>query len=114
MIVRMLKLLACSAAVCLAIVQPTLAQGVITTFAGTDWVFPGDGKPAIDAPLGSLGGITVDPGGNPVFVDKDNCIVARINPDATLSVIAGNGFCFDSGENGPATSAGLSQPYDVT
>ncbi len=22
------------------------AQGVMTTFAGNDWVFPGDGKPA--------------------------------------------------------------------
>jgi len=40
------------------------AQGVITTFAGTDWVFAGDGKPALDAALGMVSGITVDQAGN--------------------------------------------------
>jgi hypothetical protein len=38
-------------------------QGVITTFAGADWVFSGDRKPAIEAPLGVVSGIAVDQGG---------------------------------------------------
>jgi len=33
------------------------AQPVITTVAGTDWLFPGDGRPAIEAPLGGLAGM---------------------------------------------------------
>jgi hypothetical protein len=41
------------------------AQSVLTTFAGTDWVFPGDGKPALNVPIGDLSGITLDPDGNP-------------------------------------------------
>src|SRR5438093_9955976 len=74
-------------------------QGVMTTFAGTDWVFPGDGTPALSAPLGSLTGIAVDSQGNPVVIDAGNCIVARIKRDGTLSIIAGNsvtleGNCF--------------------
>jgi DNA-binding beta-propeller fold protein YncE len=94
------------------------AQGVMTTYVGTDWVFPGDGLPALNAPLGPLWGITLDPDGNPVLVDHNNCIVAKIRPDATLSVIAGNGFCgltfLLSGDGGPATSAKIWLPYSAT
>jgi uncharacterized protein (TIGR03437 family) len=93
-------------------------QAVKITYAGADWVFPGDGLPALNAPLGQLFGITLDPAGNPVVVDNDNCIVAKIRPDATVSVIAGNGFCgqtfLPSGDGGPATSAGIYSPYSAT
>lgn len=44
------------------------AQGVIATFAGTDWVFRGNGKPALNAPLGTTNGVTVDQAGNPILV----------------------------------------------
>src|SRR5215472_4081942 len=87
-----------------------MAQGIITTYAGTDWIFHGDGKPALSAVFGDLGGIAIDPHGNPVMVDADSNVVVRLNPDGTLSVIAGNGFPVDSGDGGPARSAGLSIP----
>jgi len=89
------------------------STNVMTTVAGTDWVFTGDGKPATSAPLGSLTGVIVDADGNPILVDSDNCIVARIK-DGVLSVVAGNGICTSSGEGGPATSAGLDRPYSAT
>src|ERR1700694_4696253 len=83
------------------------AQGIITTVAGTDWVFPGNHQPALKAPLSTLDGIAVDPAGNPVFADRFNCIIARIIPDGTLEVVAGNGVCVSnivaSGEGSPAT-----------
>ena len=90
------------------------AQGIITTVAGADWVFTGNGKPALNAPLGNVSGITVDPSdGNPVVVDPQSCIVAKIKA-GILSVIAGNGFCsISSGDGGPATGASLHMPLSV-
>lgn len=66
------------------------AQGVMTTFAGTDLVFNGDGKAALSVAFNVLGGISLDPGGNPVVVDSYNGVVVRLNRDGTLSVLAGN------------------------
>src|ERR1700682_152359 len=90
------------------------AQNVITTFAGTDWIFNGDGKPAVSVFFKNPSAITVDPNGNPVVVDGYFGIVARINSDGTLSVLAGNGFNLgDSGDNGPAKAAGLFNPVSA-
>ena len=36
------------------------AQGVITTIAGADFLFQGDGRPAVDAPLGEVTSVAVD------------------------------------------------------
>jgi sugar lactone lactonase YvrE len=100
----------------LAVTAVAGAQGVITTFAGTDWVFDGNGKPAASAPLGIVTGMTVDPAGNPVFVDFQNCMIDRVNPDGTLTVLAGTGcIVFSSGtgstgDGGPATRASLRAP----
>jgi len=90
-----------------------MAQGIITTYAGTDWIFHGDGKPALSAVFGGLTGIATDPGANPVMADSYSQVVVRLNPDGTLSVLAGNGFPSDSGDGGPATSAGLSIPVST-
>ncbi|HYL74523.1 MAG TPA: hypothetical protein VEU96_09980 [Bryobacteraceae bacterium] len=94
-----------------------LGQGVLTTFAGNDWVFPGDGKAAANAPLGRVYGLTVDRAGNPIVVDTDNCMVARVEKNGLLTVIAGNGFCgltfAISGNGGAATAAGVYSPYSA-
>lgn len=93
------------------------AQGVITTFAGTGWVFPGNGKPAISAPLGTINGVTVDQAGNPILVDYDDCIVARVSADGILTVLAGNGTCLNSnvvsGDGGLATNASIGPVYSA-
>ncbi|HEV2690279.1 MAG TPA: hypothetical protein VGV35_17095 [Bryobacteraceae bacterium] len=93
------------------------AQRVMTTFAGNDWVFPGDGKPAVNAPLGIVFGLTVDRAGNPIIVDNSNCLAARVEKDGTLTVVAGNGICgltfAISGNGGPATAAGVFSPYSA-
>ena len=97
-----------------AAIGSAYAQGVITTVAGANWAFTGNGKPAIGAPLGNVSGIAVDPtDGNPVVVDSQSCIVAKIVA-GLLSVIAGNGFCFIStGDGGAAPSAGLYMPLSI-
>src|SRR5436190_1581470 len=105
------------------------AQGVMTTYIGTDWAFSGDGAPARNAPLGVVTGVTIAPDGNPVLVDTSNCIVAKILPDGTLIVLAGNGFCgrsqsfdflagyrgpdFLAGDGGLATRAALYNPISA-
>ena len=47
-------------ALCLASLGLGSAQSVITTFAGTDANFTGDGQPALNAGLGLMTGIAVD------------------------------------------------------
>ena len=89
--------------------------GVITTFAGGPFLFTGNGQPAVNAPLGSIYGITLDPFGAVVIADGGNCLVERINPDGSLSVIAGNGITQDmhTGDGGPALNAALALPTGV-
>jgi trimeric autotransporter adhesin len=84
-------------------------QGVITSFAGGPFPFPGNGQPAVNAPLGLVIGVALDPAGNLVIADSGNDLVERVNPDGTLSVIAGNGLSLGlhTGDGGPALNAAL-------
>jgi len=88
-------------------VSSAAAQSLITTIAGTDFVFHGDGQPALNAPIGAVAGVTVDRSGNLYFVDLDNNLVMKLTADGTLRVIAGNGIGGFSGDGGPATSASI-------
>src|SRR5581483_7063589 len=97
-------------AVGLLLATTAVAQSVITTIAGTDWIFPGDAKPAIQAPLGGFlsMGIAVDQDGNIYIADEDNAMVMKVTTDGILHVIAGNGILGYSGDGGPGTAASLS------
>ena len=108
------------AILCLAILLPFAffpfhchAQGVITTVAGSEWIFPTGPLPATDAPLGRIGGVAVDLDGNVLAADSDNNLVVKISPTGVLTVVAGNGFHGFSGDGGPATSASLAFPRGV-
>ena len=70
---------------------------------------------AWQAPFGQLTGVALGPDGNPVLLDKDNCIAARI-ANAAVSVLAGNGICLTikSGEGGPALDAVISVRVPLT
>src|SRR5205085_3879410 len=95
---------------------PAFPHRVITTVAGTDWLFPGDGRPAINAPLGgAMEGLdlAIDRNGNYYICDGDNLMVMRIGPDGLINVIAGNGVNFASGDAGPAVNAGLVIPTAI-
>jgi uncharacterized protein (TIGR03437 family) len=81
---------------------------VISTVAGSPWVFTGG--PATSAPLGSLPSVIIDSSGNIFAADYSNNIVVKITPSGTLTVVAGNGCatnCPALGDFGPATSASL-------
>jgi uncharacterized protein (TIGR03437 family) len=83
------------------------SQGVISTFAGTDALFPSDGQPAIQARFGTLIAATADRQGNVYLADLDAAIVARIGTDGFVRVVAGNGIRTVGGDGGPATKASL-------
>jgi hypothetical protein len=78
------------------------------------FIFP-DHVPALNAPFSQLTGIPVDPSGNPVVAQRDDCRVARVRMDTKIvEVLAGNGICsVISGDGGPAISAALNAPAGV-
>ncbi|HLK65772.1 MAG TPA: BACON domain-containing carbohydrate-binding protein [Bryobacteraceae bacterium] len=86
---------------------------VITTAAGTAYVVPGTGVPALSAPLSRAHAVAVDSHGNIYIADPGDQIVARVSTDGTLTVAAGNGHPGFSGDGGPATSASLNVPVSV-
>ncbi len=88
-------------------------QRIIQTFAGADFTFQGDGKPAITAPVGQMDGIGLDAAGNILAADRENNIVFRVQSDGILNVIAGNGFRGFGPENVPARSSSVNAPLSV-
>ncbi|MBZ5608094.1 MAG: hypothetical protein LAP38_07550 [Acidobacteriia bacterium] len=99
----------------LALLLPAFGQQTITTFAGTDWLFPGDGRPALQAPIGGLFSLDVatDQNGNYYICDADNGMVMRVGPDGIINVVAGNGLLTRSGDGGLAVNASLDTPLGI-
>ena len=106
---------------------------VIGTFAGRtqgrcDPGFGGDGGPAKQAYIQVPSGLEMAPDGTVYFADSYSHRVRKIAPDGTISTIAGSGafnkpvcgssgsyvFGSFSGDGGPATSATMDSPQDVT
>src|SRR5882672_5411842 len=85
-------------------------EPIITTFAGTDWIFQRDGGPALSAPLSQVDQLAADLEGNILIADPGNHMIARLNPDGTLAVLAGNGIPGFSGDGGSARDASLNSP----
>jgi sugar lactone lactonase YvrE len=94
-------------------VSAALGQGVITTVAGTDWIYRGETGPALNAPLGQMRGVALDAAGNLFAADAGNHLVVKMSPSGVLTAAAGNGVAGFSGDGGPATSASLSGPAAV-
>ncbi|MBI2685386.1 MAG: hypothetical protein HYX27_03645 [Acidobacteria bacterium] len=88
-------------------------QQIVTTYAGTEWVFPGNGRPALDAPLGSVLSVAIDPQGRTVFSDTLNHVIVRIEASGNVTVIAGNGVRGFSGDGGDALRASFDQPRGI-
>jgi sugar lactone lactonase YvrE len=92
------------------------AAGTITTVAGggspPDGL--GDGGPATSAQLFIPSGVTVDLAGNLFIADQYNQRIRKVDTAGTITTVAGTGTWGFSGDGGPATSAQLSAPSDVT
>ena len=87
-----------------------ISAQVITTVAGTDFVFPSP-VAAVNAPLGNVSSVATDANGNVYAADSANRIIVKISPaSGNLTVVAGNGLLDATGDGISATSATLSQP----
>jgi sugar lactone lactonase YvrE len=69
--------------------------------------FSGDGTAAISARLDTPLGVAVDAAGNIFIADYDNGRIRKVTPGGVISTVAGNGSYQGTGDNGPATSAGM-------
>ncbi|MGW1997581.1 hypothetical protein [Embleya sp. NPDC001921] len=88
-------------------------KGVFTTIAGNgNGGHTDDGKPA--TAIASPFCIAVDGGKNLYIVEYGSHRVRRIDPDGVITTVAGNGTAGYAGDGGPATSAQLNFPADVT
>ena len=68
-------------------------DGVITTVAGSGIAgFAGDGGPATDAQLNHPTGVIVDATGGILIADQHNNRIRRVDPDGTITTVAGTGF----------------------
>jgi len=91
-----------------------VSNGTITTFAGKDYSngYTGDNGPATEAQLSSVAGMAFDAAGDLYLADTGNNVIRKIS-NGIITTVAGNGTAGDTGDNGPATSAELNNPWDV-
>ena len=90
-----------------------VSSGVITTVAGNGIAgFSGDNGPATTAQLNYPDGLAMDSAGNLYIADSSNHRVRKVS-NGVITTVAGNGVAGFSGDDGPATSAQLSNPGGV-
>jgi sugar lactone lactonase YvrE len=87
-----------------------VANGTVTAVAGGGTAGYIDNAPATSVQLGFLRGVAVDSAGN-LYI-ADDCNIREVS-NGMITTVAGNGKCAYSGDYGPATSAGLSDPYGI-
>jgi YD repeat-containing protein len=98
---------------CIKKVNPS---GIITTIAGNcnNSGYSGDGGSALSALLSNPTGIAVDAYGN-IFFTAQYSAIRKIDTSGIISTIAGNHiYGTYTGDNGPATNAGLYYPWGIS
>ncbi len=90
-------------------------DGIITTVAGRfgEAGFDGDGGRATDTALNRPTDVLVG-GGGYWIADSANNRIRRVRPDGTMVTVAGDGTAGLSGDGGPATSARLDNPRELS
>jgi sugar lactone lactonase YvrE len=90
-------------------------KGIITTVAGTGSptpTFGGDNGPATSAQLNNPYGVAVDAAGSLYIAELGDDRIRKIS-GGVITTVVGNGTEGFAGDNGPATSAELCNPYGI-
>ena len=88
--------------------------GVLTLAAGIGTPgFSGDDGPATSSQLNSPCGIAVDSAGNLYIADTNDNRIRKASNGVITTVVGIGPTGFDSGDNGPATGAGMAGPTDI-
>ncbi len=85
-------------------------SGLTTTLAGSMTSGPAVDGTATNARLGSLWAIAVDKTGNLFVADQGSNAIRRINPDGSVTTVAGSLFTGGGTTDGPTGTARFSQP----
>jgi len=95
--------------------EVTAATGLITTVAGNDTDgYSGDNGAATSAAMYAPTGVAVDGAGNLYIADFNNHVIRKVTASTgIITTVAGNNNINYSGNNVPATSAGIGTPTDV-
>jgi hypothetical protein len=93
------------------VVRKVSAAGNITRVAGTGTTGDtGDDGPAADAELSTPAGMAVTTDGGFFLADFANNVVRRVSASGTITRVAGTGTAGNTGDDGPARDAELSNP----
>lgn len=96
-------------------VRKVNAKGIISTVAGTGSPTPsygGDNGAATSAQLNNPYGVAVDAAGNLYIAELGDDRIRKVT-GSVITTVVGNGTEGFGGDNGPATSAKLCNPYEV-
>jgi uncharacterized protein (TIGR03437 family) len=95
-------------------IRKVTPAGTISTVAGNGVQgFSGDSGPALLAELDQPSGVALDSAGNLFIADLMNSRVRKVTLAGTITTVAGSGAFGFSGDNGPAISASLAEPWGV-
>ncbi|WP_432127996.1 RICIN domain-containing protein [Streptomyces sp. bgisy082] len=95
-------------------IRKVTADGTISTVAGAGTAgFTGDGGPAASARLNLPVAVAMDSTGTLYFSDYSNHRVRKVAPDGTISTVAGTGTAGFGGDDGPAASAQMNNPFGL-
>ena len=99
-------------------IRMVTTAGTISTVAGSESGFIGDGGPAVSAMLSYAQGVAVDSAGNLFIADTRNHRIRRVNAvtgslTQNITTVAGSGEQFSDGFSSRATNAFLGEPSAV-
>lgn len=90
-----------------------LQTGLISTYAGTQFGYAGDGGPAIAARLNGPWGLASDIAGNLFIADLNNNRIRKVSVDGTMTTVVGDGSNGYATDGQIATATTISNPAAV-